>query len=74
MNWDVWVKDSKGCTIKIDVTIAADPTPAVTASGTGCLGTVGGYTLTATNTTSPASGIIAPITYSLNGGAFQSRN
>jgi large repetitive protein len=74
LNWDVWVKDSKGCTVKLDVVIAADPTPTVTASATGqCLG-VGTFTITANNTTTPAAGIVTPITYSLNGGTFQSGN
>ena len=74
LNWDVWVKDSKGCTFILDVVIATDPTPTVTASAVGqCLG-VGSYTITATNTTTPAAGIVTPITYSLNGGAFQSGN
>ncbi|RYJ53300.1 T9SS type B sorting domain-containing protein [Flavobacterium petrolei] len=70
LNWDVWVKDSKGCTVKLDVVIATDPTPTITASATGqCLG-VGTFTITANNTT-PLAGIVTPITYSLNGGAFQ---
>nr|WP_315141126.1 T9SS type B sorting domain-containing protein [uncultured Flavobacterium sp.] len=73
LNWDVWVKDSKGCTVKLDVVIATDPTPTVTATATGqCLG-VGTFTITANNTT-PAAGIVTPITYSLNGGTFQSGN
>ncbi|MFV8333189.1 T9SS type B sorting domain-containing protein [Flavobacterium sp. GSP14] len=71
--WDVYVRDANGCTDFVTVTVTTDPTPTVTASGSGCLGTPGGYTITANNTT-PVAGIINPITYSLNGGAFQTGN
>ncbi len=69
--WDVWVKDANGCTFKLDLTIAKDPTPTVTASATGqCFG-VGSYTITAT----PGSGLITPLSYSINNGAsYQTGN
>ncbi|MFC5979809.1 hypothetical protein, partial [Flavobacterium salmonis] len=63
-NWDVWVKDANGCTFKVDVTIATDNAPtAVTAIGAGCLGTPGGYTITAS-----ATGGTGTLSYSINGG------
>ncbi|MGL2987974.1 T9SS type B sorting domain-containing protein [Flavobacterium sp. RSSA_27] len=72
-SWYAHVIDAKGCTFVLPITIATDPTPTVTATATGqCLG-AGSFTITATNTT-PASGIVNPITYSLNGGTFQSGN
>ncbi|MGL2992981.1 T9SS type B sorting domain-containing protein [Flavobacterium sp. TSSA_36] len=72
-SWYAHVIDAKGCTFILPITIATDPTPTVTATAAGqCLG-VGTFTITANNTT-PAAGIVTPITYSLNGGAFQSGN
>lgn len=72
-SWYAHVIDAKGCTFILPITIATDPTPTVTATATGqCLG-VGPFTITANNTT-PAAGIVTPITYSLNGGTFQSGN
>ncbi|KFC60064.1 T9SS type B sorting domain-containing protein [Flavobacterium gilvum] len=63
-NWDVWVKDAKGCTFKIDVVIDTDTAPTVIASAINqCLG-VGSYTITATVT-----GGKAPLSYSINGGS-----
>ncbi|MGO4773895.1 hypothetical protein ACEN2I_19815, partial [Flavobacterium sp. W22_SRS_FK3] len=69
--WDIWVKDANGCTYKIDVTIATDTAPAtVTAIGSGCLGTAGGYSITATTT-----GGTGTLLYSINaGGSYQSSN
>ncbi|NRT14507.1 gliding motility-associated-like protein [Flavobacterium sp. 28A] len=72
--WDVWAKDANGCTFRVDVTIAFDPVPTVSASATSqCLGS-GTYTITALNTTTPATGIVSPITYSINNGTYQSGN
>ncbi|MBE0392147.1 T9SS type B sorting domain-containing protein [Flavobacterium sp. PL002] len=72
--WDVWAKDANGCTFKVDVTIASDPVPTVSASATSqCLGS-GTYTITALNTTTPVAGIVTPITYSINNGTYQSGN
>ncbi|MBF4506243.1 T9SS type B sorting domain-containing protein [Flavobacterium sp. JLP] len=70
LNWDVYVVDANGCQIKLDVAIAADATPSVTASAAGqCLGS-GTYTITAT----PGTGLVLPLTYSLNGGSYQPGN
>jgi gliding motility-associated-like protein len=64
-DWDIYVKDANGCIYKLDVTIATDPSPTVTADATGqCFG-VGSYTITAT----PGSGLVTPLTYSINNGA-----
>jgi hypothetical protein len=55
---------------KIDVTIASDPVPTVSASAANqCLGS-NVCTITATNTTTPAASIVSPYLYSLNGGGF----
>jgi hypothetical protein len=63
-NWDIWVKDAKGCTFKLDIVIVKDPSPTVTATATGqCLG-VGSYTITANGI-----GGTGTLTYSINAGA-----
>ncbi|MCI9847026.1 SprB repeat-containing protein, partial [Flavobacterium pectinovorum] len=69
--WDVWVKDANGCTFKLDLTIAKDAAPTlVTATGAGCLGTPGGYNITAV-----ATGGTGTLSYSINGGAsYQASN
>ncbi|MES2575911.1 MAG: SprB repeat-containing protein, partial [Bacteroidota bacterium] len=69
-NWDIWVKDAKGCTFKLDIVIVKDATPTVTATATGqCLG-VGSYTITANG-----SGGTGTLTYSINaGGSYQAGN
>ncbi|PWB28348.1 T9SS type B sorting domain-containing protein [Flavobacterium sp. HTF] len=71
LNWDVHVIDANGCTFKLDITITKDAVPTVTASATGqCFG-VGTYTITAT----PGTGLVAPLTYSINNGAsYQTGN
>jgi gliding motility-associated-like protein len=71
LDWDVYIIDANNCTFKLDVTIARDAVPTVTASATGqCFG-VGSYTITAT----PGAGLVAPITYSIdNGASFQAGN
>lgn len=69
-NWDVWIKDANGCTVKYDIVLTIDPVPTVTASAVGeCLG-VGSYTITATG-----SGGVGTLTYSINnGGSYQVGN
>ncbi|MEL1255545.1 SprB repeat-containing protein, partial [Flavobacterium sp. DGU38] len=69
--WDVWVKDLNGCTVKVDVTLVTDSAPAtVTAMGAGCLGTASGYSITATTT-----GGTGTLSYSINAGAsYQTSN
>jgi gliding motility-associated-like protein len=67
--WDVYIIDAKGCTLKLDISIAKDPAPTVTASAVGqCLG-VGTYTITAT-----AGAGVGPFEYRLNNGAYQAGN
>ena len=69
LNWDVWVMDSNGCTDQIDVVIATDPLPTVTAptlASNQCNLTNDPYTFTVISTTG-----IAPFTYSIGTG-FQS--
>ncbi|MBB1194593.1 hypothetical protein DNC80_13060, partial [Flavobacterium sp. SOK18b] len=74
-SWFAHIIDANNCTFILPITIASDPIPTVTATGTGCLGTPGGYTITAANTTTPAAGIITPIRYSINNGAsYQATN
>ncbi|MDG2431867.1 T9SS type B sorting domain-containing protein [Flavobacterium sp.] len=68
-SWYAHIIDANNCTFRLPITIASDPTPTVTASAAGqCLG-AGTYTITANNTTTPVSGIVTPITYSINNGA-----
>lgn len=69
-NWDIWVKDANGCTVKYDIVITIDPVPTVTATALGqCLG-AGSYTITATG-----SGGVGTLTYSINnGGSYQAGN
>ncbi|WP_406844828.1 T9SS type B sorting domain-containing protein [Flavobacterium soyae] len=71
LNWDAYVIDANGCTFKLDITISQDAVPTVTASAAGqCFG-VGSYTITAT----PGAGLVAPLSYSINGGAsYQAGN
>ncbi|MTD72570.1 SprB repeat-containing protein, partial [Flavobacterium sp. LC2016-13] len=70
-SWDVHIIDANGCTFKLDITIAKDVVPTVTASAAGqCFG-VGSYTITAT----PGTGLVAPLSYSINNGAsYQAGN
>ncbi|MFV5687328.1 T9SS type B sorting domain-containing protein [Flavobacterium sp. ZT3R25] len=69
-NWDVWIKDANGCTVKYDIVITTDPVPLVTATATTqCLG-MGSYTITAAG-----SGGVGALTYSINnGGSYQAAN
>ena len=70
LNWDVYVKDANNCITKLDVAIAKDVLPSVTATAAGqCLG-AGSYTITATG-----SGGVGTLTYSINnGGSYQTGN
>ncbi|AXB55881.1 T9SS type B sorting domain-containing protein [Flavobacterium fluviale] len=65
-DWDVYVVDANKCQVKLEITIGTAPAPTVTAATAGCLG-VGTYVITAT----PGTGLVAPLSYSLNGGSFQ---
>ena len=72
--WYAHIIDANGCTFILPITIATDPLPTVAASAVNqCLG-LGTYTITATNTTTPAAGIVTPITYSINNGTYQNGN
>ncbi|MEN2414582.1 T9SS type B sorting domain-containing protein [Flavobacterium mesophilum] len=67
-NWDVYVRDANNCEVKLDVTIAKDNAPTVTASAVGqCLG-VGTYTITASGTGT------GTLQYSINGTSYQAGN
>jgi large repetitive protein len=67
-NWDVYVKDANGCTAKIDVTIAQDPVPTVTASVTNqCNASGSTFQIQAVG----ANGV-APYTYTINSGVLPS--
>ncbi|TPG44720.1 hypothetical protein EAH81_04430, partial [Flavobacterium pectinovorum] len=68
VNWVVFVMDANGCTAKIPVSIAKDPTPSVTAVvNNQCTGSGNSFTITATGT-----GGTGTLTYGINGvnGAF----
>ena len=68
LDWDVWVQDSRGCTFMLDVAIAEDPMPTVTAPAYAtdqCTSTGTSYTFTVAGTG------IAPLAYSIGAG-FQS--
>ncbi|MGQ7945991.1 T9SS type B sorting domain-containing protein [Flavobacterium sp. WC2509] len=69
-DWDVWVMDSKGCTITspIDVPIVMDPKPTVTAS------VIGQCTVSGSNFKIVALGAsgVAPYTYTINTGVAPS--
>lgn len=72
-NWDVYVRDSNGCTIgtPMDVTITADSTPSITLptlANDQCISSGNSYTFTAT----PGGGEVAPVSYSIDGVNFQS--
>jgi gliding motility-associated-like protein len=65
LNWDVWVKDAKGCETKLDVTIAKDLAPTVTATVQNqCTGSGSLFTIKAVG-----SGGVGAYTYTINTGA-----
>ncbi len=67
LNWDVYVKDANGCIKKLDIIIAKDPTPTVTASVPNqCTSNGSSYTITAVG-----SGGVGTLSYSIGSG-FQS--
>ncbi|WP_282053969.1 T9SS type B sorting domain-containing protein [Maribacter luteus] len=66
LNWDVWVKDAKDCTDMIDIVIAEDPMPTVTAppyATDQCTSNGTSYTFTVIG-----SAGIAPLEYSIGNG------
>ena len=67
--WDIYVKDVNGCTTKKTITIVNDNLPTVTASNNNqCTGSGNTFTITAVGTG------LAPLTYSIDGTAFQTSN
>ncbi|WP_194766423.1 T9SS type B sorting domain-containing protein [Tamlana sp. I1] len=66
LDWDVYVQDANDCIEKTTVKIATDaaPTVSVTTTPNSC-DAVAPYTFTAT----PGTGSVAPLEYSINGGA-----
>jgi gliding motility-associated-like protein len=68
LNWDVYVRDANKCEVMLNVVIARDSAPTVTASAVNqCLG-VGSYTITAVG-----SGT-GTLQYSINGTSYQAGN
>ncbi|MFH6966045.1 T9SS type B sorting domain-containing protein [Flavobacterium sp. FlaQc-28] len=67
-DWDVWVKDGNDCTYKIDVPIAVDSAPVVSASVTNQCGVSGNNFKIVASTT----GGVAPYTYTINTGVAPS--
>ncbi|WP_316634817.1 T9SS type B sorting domain-containing protein [uncultured Flavobacterium sp.] len=67
LTWDVYVKDANGCITKNSIAIVGDALPSVTSVTVNnqCTASGSGFTFTAVG-----SGL-APLTYSINGGAFQ---
>ncbi len=68
LDWDVWAQDSRGCTFMIDLAIAEDPMPTVTAPAYAtdqCTSNGTSYSFTVVGTG------IAPLSYSIGAG-FQS--
>ncbi|ALM08467.1 hypothetical protein SB49_12080 [Sediminicola sp. YIK13] len=69
LDWDVWVMDTQGCTTMIDVVIAVDPLPTVTAPAFAtdqCTSTGTSYSFTVAGSTG-----VGPLSYSIGSG-FQS--
>ncbi|KQO29641.1 hypothetical protein ASF10_03800 [Flavobacterium sp. Leaf82] len=67
-DWDVWVKDANGCSIKLDVAITTDIAPTVSASVTNqCTSTGTSFIIKAVGT-----GGVAPLTYSISNGVTPS--
>ncbi|MCC9062413.1 T9SS type B sorting domain-containing protein [Flavobacterium piscisymbiosum] len=63
-NWDVWVKDSNKCTVKIDVPIAKDLAPTVSADVTNqCTASGNAFIIEA-----EGHGGVAPYTFTINTG------
>ncbi|WP_196216503.1 DUF11 domain-containing protein, partial [Flavobacterium sp. LC2016-01] len=68
LNWDVYVRDANKCEVMLDVVIAKDNAPTVTATAVNqCLG-VGTYTITAAGTGT------GTLQYSINGTSYQAGN
>jgi gliding motility-associated-like protein len=69
-NYVVYIKDANNCIQSQSIFVPTDPTPVITASVTNlCTATQGNFTIEVTLAT-PS---IAPYTFSLNGGAYQTQ-
>jgi gliding motility-associated-like protein len=69
-NWDIVVRDVNGCEVRINETIAIDPEPVISATlNNQCTATEGNFEIDVT-LSSPG---IAPYSYSVDGGAFQTQ-
>lgn len=70
-NWDIVVRDSNNCEFRINETIDLDPEPVITATvNNQCTVTEGNFTIDVALTTAG----MTPYSYSIDGGAFQSRS
>ena len=69
LNWDVYAQDDQGCTYQLDVVIAADPEPVISAVVLNqCAAPEGAFEVRVTLDTAG----VGPYAISVNGGAFQS--
>ena len=69
-NWDIVIRDSNGCEVRINKTIDIDPSPIITAtSNNQCTAVEGSFAIDVALAT-PGT---APYAYSIDGGAFQTR-
>lgn len=67
-NWDIVVRDANGCEVRLNETIDLDPEPVITATlNNQCTDTEGNFAIDVALTTAG----IAPYSYSVDGGAFQ---
>ncbi|MBU3823158.1 SprB repeat-containing protein, partial [Flavobacteriaceae bacterium XHP0103] len=69
-NWDIVVRDSNGCEVRLNETIASDPEPIIAAVlDNQCDTLEGQFSIDVSMTTFG----VGPYTYSIDGGVFQSR-
>lgn len=68
-NYNVYIKDANDCIRVVPATIGLDPTPVVTATVVNACAAEGAFSI---NVAVPTAGI-APYSFSLDGGAFQTR-
>ena len=68
LNWDVYTQDTNGCIDQLDVVIASDPVPSISAAVLNqCAAAEGGFVI---RVTLDVAGV-GPYTLSVNGGAYQ---
>lgn len=68
-NYNVYIKDANDCIRMVPATIGLDPTPSVTATVVNACAAEGAFSI---NVAVPTAGV-APYSFSLDGGAFQTR-